>query len=327
MSRLPNETTLHAILELACRAPSVHNTQPWAWVVRDTMLLLRADPHRKLLHADPNERDLVVSCGAALHELVVAAAGMGWECTVHRTPEGGRTDLLAVVTFTPRDPDVADLGMLAAIEQRQTDRRQVSSWPVPRQRLDHLAGLALDYGVVATTVPDHLRPVVVAALETARAHQTTDEAYVAELYSWTRGGSDEGVPPSSLLAADADPTSYTRFPSGTLAEDHDEVVVPAEEWLVLATASDDPVSWLRAGEALDAMWLSCTTSGLALVPYTQPIEVGSTRRTLQHELLGDNSCPQVLVRIGWPQRHHRPLPPTPRRALDDVLHHESASSS
>ena len=30
MSRLPNETTLHAILELACRAPSAHNTQPWA---------------------------------------------------------------------------------------------------------------------------------------------------------------------------------------------------------------------------------------------------------------------------------------------------------
>ena len=327
MNATPDHPTVLAAIGLANRAPSVHNTQPWAWVVRDTMLLLRADPHRKLLHADPNERDLVMSCGAALHELVVAAAGMGWECAVHRTPEGGRTDLLAVVTFSPREPDIEDFSRLAAIEQRQTDRRQVSSWPVPRQRLDHLAGLVLDYGVVATTVPDHLRPVVVAALETSRAHQTTDEAYLAELYSWTRGGSDEGIPESSLLAADADPASYTRFPSGTLAEGHDEAGPSAEEWLVLATASDDPVSWLRTGEALDAMWLSCTTSGLALVPYTQPIEVGSTRRTLQHDLLGDNSCPQVLVRIGWPQRYHQPLPPTPRRALDDVLHHESAASS
>jgi hypothetical protein len=327
MSRLPNEATLRAILELSRRAPSVHNTQPWAWVVRDTMLLLRADPHRKLLHADPNERDLVMSCGAALHELVVAAAGMGWECAVHRIPEGGRTDLLAVVTFTPREPTVADLGMLAAIEQRFTDRRQVSSWPVPRQRLDHLSHLVLDYGVVATVIPDHLRPIVAEALETSRAHQATDEAYLAELYSWTRGGSDEGIPESSLLDADSDPASYTRFPRGTLADGDDDAGSPAEEWLVLATASDDAVSWLRTGEALDAMWLSCTTSGLALVPYTQPIEVGSTRRTLQHDLLGDNSCPQMLVRIGWPQRYHTPMPPTPRRALDDMLRHESAASS
>ncbi|MER6972853.1 hypothetical protein ABT304_17460 [Nocardioides sp. NPDC000445] len=327
MSRLPNDATLRAIIELACRAPSVHNTQPWAWAVRDTMLLLRADPHRKLLHADPNERDLVMSCGAALHELVVAAAGMGWACTVHRTPENGRTDLLAVVTFSPREPDVADLGRLAALEQRHTDRRQVSSWPVPRERLDHLAGLVRDHAVVATTIPDHLRPVVVSALENARAHQSTDEAYLAELYSWTRGGTEDGIPESSLLAAGSDPASYTRFPSGTLADSHDEAGPSAEEWLVLTTASDDPLSWLRAGEALDAIWLSCTTSGLALVPYTQPIEIGSTRRTLQHDLLGDNSCPQVLVRIGWPQRAYQPLPPTPRRPVDDVLHHESSASS
>ncbi|MFE6648855.1 Acg family FMN-binding oxidoreductase [Nocardioides sp. NPDC057772] len=327
MSTLPDEPTLRAILELASRAPSVHNTQPWAWAVRDQMLLLRADPHRKLLHADPNERDLVMSCGAALHELVVAAAGTGWACTVHRTPEGGRTDLLAVVTFAPREPDAVDLGRLAAIEQRHTDRRLVSSWPVPRERLEHLAELVRDHAVVATTVPDHLRPVVLSALETARAHQSTDEAYLAELYSWTRGGTEDGIPESSLLAAGSDPSSYSRFPAGTLADDYDDAGPSAEEWLVLATASDDPLSWLRTGEALDAIWLSCTTSGLALVPYTQPIEIGSTRRTLQHDLLGDNSCPQVLVRIGWPQRLRPPLPPTPRRAVDDILHHESAASS
>ncbi|SDK53534.1 hypothetical protein SAMN05428985_104403 [Nocardioides sp. YR527] len=327
MSPLPDETTLRTILALACRAPSVHNTQPWAWVVRDRMLLLRADPHRKLLHADPNERDLVMSCGAVLHELVVAAAGTGWHCEVRRTPEGGRTDLLAVVTFARREPDVADLGRLAAIEQRHTDRRQVSSWPVPPERLDHLSGLVREYGVVAGTVPDYLRPVVLAALESARARQSTDEAYLAELYSWTRGGSEDGIPESSLLTADSDPASFTRFPSGTLDDGHRDTGPSAEEWLVLATASDDPGSWLRAGEALDAIWLSCTTSGLALVPYTQPIEIGTTRRTLQHDLLGDNSCPQVLVRIGWPQRRQPSLPPTPRRSLDDVLHHESAASS
>lgn len=328
MSRLPNDTTLRAILDLACRAPSVHNTQPWVWVVRDQMLLLQSDPRRKLVQADPTERDLVMSCGAALHQLVVAAAGLGWHCTVRRTPEGRRDDLLAVVTFTPCDPQVEDLRGLAAIEERHTDRRQVSSWPVPVEQLRHLGSLVSEYGVVAITVPEHLQPVVMTALETARARQSVDEAYLAELYSWSRGGGGDGVPQTSLLTVERGaPASYTRFPAGTLADDYIESEAPSAAWLVLATASDDALAWLRAGEALDAMWLACTASGLALVPYTQPIEVGSTRHTLQHELLGDNACPQVLVRIGWPQRQHRPMPPTPRRGLDDVLHHESAASS
>ena len=65
---------VHELIRAACSAPSVHNTQPWAWRVLDsTTIELYADRTRQLPATDPLGRDLAISCGAALHHLVVAA--------------------------------------------------------------------------------------------------------------------------------------------------------------------------------------------------------------------------------------------------------------
>ena len=87
--------------------------------------------------------------------------------------------------------------------------------------------------------------------------------------------------------------------------------------LVLGTASDDRLSQLKAGEALSAVLLHATDIGLAACPLSQPLEVESIYRAVRDDLLGGSLAPQVLVRVGWgPQE---PLPPTPRRPLDDVI--------
>ena len=319
---VPDEPTLRAILELAGRAPSIHNTQPWSWSLRDGALILRADSHRRLPQTDPVERDLLVSCGAVLHELTVSAAAAGWKTTVRRTAADLDGQVLATIAFTPHEPTPDDLRNASAIVQRRTDRRQVSSWPVPAARLDRLRALAERHGVVATVIPDHLRPLLRRTLAQARDVQRLDARFLDELLSWT-GGTADGVPVANRLDQDLThsvPPSYTRFPTGSLADTYADVAPPSPEWLVLTTASDDRDAWLRTGEALDAMWLSCTISGLSLVPYTQPIEVGATRETLRRGLFEDEACPQVVLRVGWPQHHQPPLPATPRRPVADVLH-------
>jgi hypothetical protein len=61
----------HEALETAARdamrAPSVFNTQPWAWRIDGTALELRADWSRQLNRVDPDGHFLLLSCGAALH--------------------------------------------------------------------------------------------------------------------------------------------------------------------------------------------------------------------------------------------------------------------
>ena len=73
--------------ERALRAPSVHNSQPWQWRISDGVVELHADPNRHLVGTDPDRRDLVISCGAALHHLTVALADLGVSTTTERLPD------------------------------------------------------------------------------------------------------------------------------------------------------------------------------------------------------------------------------------------------
>jgi nitroreductase len=83
------------VITLALRAPSIHNSQPWRWVLGDNSVHLFVDPDRQLAITDPDSRDLLVSCGAALHHLRVAFAAVGWATTVHRLPNPAQPDHLA----------------------------------------------------------------------------------------------------------------------------------------------------------------------------------------------------------------------------------------
>ncbi len=58
----------------ATRAPSVHNTQPWRFVVRDGGLDVVADWSRRLTVLDPRGRQLLMSCGCAVFNARVALA-------------------------------------------------------------------------------------------------------------------------------------------------------------------------------------------------------------------------------------------------------------
>jgi hypothetical protein len=95
-----------------------------------------AEQTRRAPAADPDGRDLLLSCGAALHHLRVALAALGWRTIVHRLPNHASPDHLAAVELTPKAPSTEDIMLAGAIPRRRTDRRHFSSWPVPDGHLD-----------------------------------------------------------------------------------------------------------------------------------------------------------------------------------------------
>jgi nitroreductase len=127
----PDSETIRAVLTLATRAPSVHNSQPWRWRVGPDRLHLYADPSRHLPSTDPNRRAMVVSCGTTLHHCTVALAAMGWHTRVARLPDPSDPDHLAAIEMFRQPPGELDVVLAAAIDKRRTDRRNYSSWPVP----------------------------------------------------------------------------------------------------------------------------------------------------------------------------------------------------
>ena len=97
-------TAMHRIVEAATRAPSVHNTQPWRWRASPDVLELFVDRTRRLPATDPDGRNMIISCGAALHHAQVVATALGWAPSVTRHPDPGSPDLLARLELAPSPP-------------------------------------------------------------------------------------------------------------------------------------------------------------------------------------------------------------------------------
>lgn len=322
-------TDLGMAVEHALRAPSVHNTQPWRWRIHPEAVELHADWNRHLPATDPDRRDLILSCGAALHHLQVACAARGLAVEVDRLPDPEDLGHLATVVIRPGPEDPADAALFPAIHSRRTDRRRMSHRPVPAGYLQTLAEQAHRAGALLVPVASGpMRQRLTAALTEAAHRQEFTPGYTAELQLWTRryAGGRDGVsagsvalPPVGLTG----PSPLRRFPCAQLNQPRQLAghgpADDAAELLVIATAGDDPIDWLRAGEATSAVLLAATWRRLATTPLSQAVEVEMSRRELQQQVLHAPEHPQLIVRVGWPASGAAELPVTPRRDLSSVL--------
>ena len=327
----PSLPLTHELIRSACSAPSVHNTQPWTWRVPDPSTVeLYADPSRQLHATDPRGRNLAISCGAALHQLQVAAEAFGLVADVALMPLGDDQLLLARIHLSSGHIERDSVEMLTALENRLSDRRGFSSWDVPPTRLRHLCESAAEWGAHAVPLTDPWpRHRAEDLLEEARRIQAADPRVSEEQATWADRldpDSVDGIPTHNTVPAQRAETTHraTRFdplrtPSPTARAASTPAPEPLDGLVAICTSRDDVRAWLHAGEAMSAVWLRATLGGLAVTPVSQVIEVDSTRRRLQHDVFAYTGQPQIMLRIGWPAVSRPALPHTPRRPLEDVL--------
>ena len=160
---------LRAAVQLACRAPSLHNSQPWQWVAEGAGLHLYVDHSRILPSTDKSGREAHISCGAVLDHLRVAMAAAGWTANVDRFPDRNNLDHLASLDFSPMSLVTDGHRRRAdAIPHRRTDRLPFAA-PRNWESLKPMLRDAIDAGTVQLDViADELRP------ELARASQLTN---------------------------------------------------------------------------------------------------------------------------------------------------------
>lgn len=312
--------TLEEAVRRATRAPSIHNTQPWRWHVTPGRIELHADAGRRLVATDPDGRDMLVSCGAALEYLRVALAGVGAGSTTLRFPDPERRDHLATVEVVDRHPVLDDASLYAQIDRRRSDRRPYDGG-APPQLVRSLARRARTLGADLVAVEGQARDRLIQALDDAAAGQPHQPGYLAELLAWTHrySGARDGVPSTAVPKAgpDGDARHLHRFPTGSLP--HRTALGPdAGTLCVVTTAGDDRLDRLRAGEAVAAVLLAATAAGYATCPLSQALELTSTRTRVRYAA-GAIGYPQLLIRIGRPAENCGPVPETPRRATSNVL--------
>jgi hypothetical protein len=320
MKNFPDDASIRAALELAVRAPSVHNSQPWRFQVGTRHIQLHADTTRHLGATDPDGRDLVISCGAALHHLRIALAALGWLPLTRRAPDPAAPDHLATVEPLPRRATQADLALAVSIPRRRTDRRGYLPRAVPAGSLDELTRVAAREGVALRVIHPGSAAYgnLLSAIAEADQFQRANPSYVHELAAWTGRRTTDGIPTGDTTVATAFPVRQfapSRLHTSTIPSEEDGVGT----LLVLGTTDDDRTARLRAGEAASAVLLTATRMRLATCPLTQPLEVPATRESVRTDVLHGQLVPQLVLRIGWPTDEPHPTPATTRRPVADVV--------
>ena len=95
----------------AILAPSSHNTQPWRFVIIGNELLVCADRTRSLPNIDPYDRELIISCGAALFNLRVVLAYFEISIEIATFPRSAEPDVVARIVFPDSGPKLPDLAI------------------------------------------------------------------------------------------------------------------------------------------------------------------------------------------------------------------------
>lgn len=304
----------------AVRAPSLHNSQPWAFRLRDGAVEVYADRARFLPATDPTGWGARLACGAATFNLRLALAVSGLPTDVRWRPEREQPDLMArVVPLESRPATPPQRRLFHAIWQRHSNRAPFSDRPVP---LDTRAALVSAARAEQAWLELLTGAASVGAVaELARAANGVlerDPGYRAELAAWTRLADTavDGVP---AVAGGPSPQPQDLLPQRILsgqdrAASRDFEAQPVVG--VLGTAGDLPSDQLVGGHALQHVLLTVTDLGLAASMLSQPIEIASTRERLRMAL-GRFGTPQMVLRLGYGV----PGFPTARRALADVILH------
>jgi len=284
-------------------APSVHNTQPWVFALFPDRLELRADSSRQLMVLDPDGRELVQSVGAALFNVRASLAGSRIAVAVDRLPDPADADLLAVVRPAPGTPDPHLARLDRAILRRHTNRRPFGTETLPDDVVDRLVDVLGAEGahLVPLRTPGQ-RALLAQVTQQADRLQNADPEYRTELERWTSRAPAQGdgipassVPRTSGPRTDAVPVrDFDVHGRGGLPRRTDSGT--DQTLLVLSTADDDRLAWLRAGEALERLLLELTALDWVASPLSQPVEVPATRHRLAR--LTAPFVPQMVLRVG-----------------------------
>lgn len=301
---------LHSLLEAAARAPSSHNSQPWRFALGTNEITVYPDLDRWLRVADRDRRELFISIGCAVENLVTAAVVAGYAATVAIDDAG-----VARVTLGPGAP-AAEAGLNAryqAIATRHTNREPYSEAPLTHAEMRELEAIAGPDVRIVLSTDGELRTLVDDLTVQADAVQFADPAWRAELADWIGAGAFGQRWLAAKLAALA--VRHLNMSRSTARSDHAKLMhCPAIG--ILAVPVPSVRAQVLAGRAFERMWLHAETRGIRFHPMNQVLQVAETASELRGKLGDLRAEPQLLFRLG---RAHPASSHTPRRAIDDLL--------
>ena len=289
------------LISFAVLAPSGHNSQPWLFHIGDNEIIISPDYAKRLDVVDSENRELFISLGCAVQNLMTAAHHYGYDATYEYN------DGKIVVKISKQEVKKDD-PLFDAIKKRHTHRGNFTGAIIPENLLQGIDNE--DNALVLIYKSESLESEIIKQkIVAGNEIQMSDTAFKRELVSWmrfnkkhvneTRNGLCYNV-----LGFPATPKPIGRKIVGMFlnpkAQNKTDVAVnaSASHFCVFCVKENTPQNWIDLGVFLERFLLKITSQGIAYNFSNQPCEIPSLNQELQKEL-NITHCPSVVVRLGY----------------------------
>lgn len=297
------------LIEYAIKAPSGHNAQPWRFVVRDGGVEIRPDFKRKLPVCDPYDRELYISIGCALQNLLLAAGEKGYShlCKFCKDDEGA-----LYVDLDLEKGEIVKSSLFKQVSKRQTNRSVYDGLVLPSNAIKMVQQLTLEEGVNIRFYQKGTKEFDVLAEFVAKGneYQLSDKRYRRELISWMRVNDNEvqknrdGLSYKCIKTPSL-PSSLGRlFLKMAINSDsqtkRDMRRISSSSHLVLFSIDrDTPERWISLGRSLQNFLLKITGYEISHSYFNQPCEIAQLAELVRVRLALSFEIPAIILRIGY----------------------------
>ena len=312
--------TMKGIIRYATLAANGHNAQAWKFALHPNAIEIHPDLTRRLSAVDPDNRELWISLGCALENLLIASRAMGFTPTV-RYPD---TDDYIRVNLAVAPPEQDEL--FNAIPLRQSTRTEYDKQTVSKIHLAQLEKVSLEPGIRMDMKLDGAGLKLLSELvHQSTVSQYSDALFLKELVHWLRFDKKEALNSfdglySKCTGNPGVPRWLGRFfVNGSkpeqLAEADVRKLKSSAGAIIISSSSEGRSDWVRSGQVYQRLALTMTSLNIKSAFLNQPIEVAPVRSELQTSLgLGDDR-PQMLLRFGYANL----MPGSLRRPIETLL--------
>ncbi len=301
---------IEGIITAATLAPSTHNSQPWKFAVTGNVIDLFAARDRMTGTLDMAGREMAISLGCAIENMVIGAQAMGFTPILNILPAGPSGDHVARMTIFPGERNTPIEA--AALTHRRTHRGLYTrDEKVPNKIIDVLyAQTQYTKSRLVWLGGDGVNGKLFAqaTLEATQAI-IADDAMLRDSTAWFRRDlkTIDQKADGLTLAASGLTQLNVRLALTAPAPYVDKIL--AERWLGLTrdvqlasapmfgliTVPDlnDRTALVEAGRLWQRLHLTGTLNGLAMQPLNQTMEMADRDRALQRP----SSAAQTLAEL------------------------------
>ena len=308
-------------------AASSHNTQCWQVAVDEANreLLINVDRDRQLLFADAEGRELYISLGCYVENLLQAFEAYGYSTAINYLPDEDKQNIVVHIRYTKNNGDAVNQEIIETIKRRHADKSEFNSKAIDSEVVkalledEHMTSISSSARVMyfanksdgneMQKYADSIKSISLAAMN----RQCQEDAYRQELSSWLRFSNKEVDEKQDGISAEMMGMSGIIKAIYYLGFNHEKAmgdsfanqgIALAEKQLdncsgfFVVTSEDNPAGWINAGRRTQHLWYHCTEYFIAMQPFSAALELQDTRQSLQQQIETGRPL-QMILRAGY----------------------------